>query len=770
MSASTPKLPQSIHPSNEGARIMALRRYEILDTPPDDAFDAITQVVASVLDVPIAIVSLVDTDRIWFKSHHGIDVQQIGRDPGLCASVILNDAPLVLPDARLNPYTVANPLVAGDMGLRFYAGVPLVTHDGFRIGSLCAVDLRPREITQKQLEILRNMGDVVMDQMELRIASRKVHQLNQDLARAKERIEVAVETANVGIWEMEPETGTFIWDEQMHKLYGLRPGEFGGSSAQWLSMLHPEDARLQREAWIHALQKGQTFRGDFRISHPSGKWRWVRSLGRVVPNPCGNGEEALWQTRDFLQKLDSGDPAPRPVLGIHAVGCNWDITEEHEAAEALRESKRAAEAAERAKAEFLAVMSHEIRTPMNAVLGFAELLGATTLQPHQRELLQTVISSGQALLRIIDDTLDFSRIEAGQMPLEHNPFSPGHVVRDVCTLMTPRARQKNISLTWKMEGGAMPNHHAMFLGDAGRLRQVLLNLVSNALKFTEHGEVAIHMQHRGTVPPPATVEAVPAGAQAPAQPPTGADLLEFRVTDTGLGMTPAQLECIFQPFAQADASIARRFGGSGLGLSISHRLVRLMGGSMTATSTPGKGSQFTFTLPLEPMLHPPQPTDAEKAGRPGTREFATQHPQRILVVDDDAINRKLARLFLMNLGYHALVAANGAEALEIYRTDSPDTLLVDEQMPGMSGAELAAAIRRLEEEAGTPRRTYISALTASTQPETREACIAAGMDDFLTKPLRAAGLTETLTKASAHRQKQTGSSPSAAQSAPMYSI
>ena len=719
----------SIIPSNEAARIAALRRYEILDTPPDGTFDSITKVVANLLNVPIAIVSLVDTDRIWFKSHHGIEATEIGRDPGLCASVILHDAPRILKDARLDPHTMTNPLVTGAMGLRFYVGIPLVTHDNFRLGSLCAVDLEPRDITPLELDTLKNLARVVMDQMELRLGARRVHGLNKDLISAKERIQIAVETARIGIWELDPVTNKFLWDDQMHALYGLQPGDFGGSSAQWLSMLHPEDAARSSKEWLQCMKLGITYRGDFRISHPSGKWRYIRSLGRMV--------------------TVAGSDA------VRAVGSNWDITEEYEAAEALHKSKVAAERAERAKAEFLAVMSHEIRTPMNGVLGFAELLGATQLLPHQRELLQTVISSGQALLRIIDDTLDFSRIEAGQMPLEHNAFAPAVVIRDVCTLLNPRARQKGVTLHWKSDCATLP---PQLLGDAGRLRQVLLNLVSNAIKFTEHGEVVIEMLHRGVTAPgdPELSEDVPVGAH----------LLEFRITDSGLGMSPAQLECIFQPFAQADASIARRFGGSGLGLSISHRLVKLMGGSMSATSTPGKGSRFTFMLPMEaaPIVLAPDPALAVSRT---TKEFAVQHPLRILVVDDDAINRKLAKLFLTNLGYHALLAANGSEALDIFHTEHPDTLLVDEQMPGMSGPELARAIRKIEEAQNTPHRSFISALTANAMGDAREAAIAAGMDDFLTKPLRTHGLCDTLAKASAHKMKQANQSAPASQ---MYII
>jgi CheY-like chemotaxis protein len=409
---------------------------------------------------------------------------------------------------------------------------------------------------------------------------------------------------------------------------------------------------------------------------------------------------------------------------------NWDITAEQEAEDALTMAKESAEAAEKSKSEFLAIMSHELRTPMNGVLGFAELLSRTELQPKQESFVEAITLSGDALVRIIDDILDFSRIEAGQMPIENAPFSLVAVIHEVCELLSARNKRQNVEL--KSEISARTP--ARVIGDAWRLRQVLINLAGNALKFTSEGEVWIRVDSEGKN-----------GATK------GMDI-QFSVTDTGQGMSSDALERIFKPFTQADASIARRYGGSGLGLAISEKLVNLMGGTLRGTSRLGEGSEFDFTLSLQPALS--EIEDEPIPRKVFARDFAVEHPLSILIADDDPLNRKLAQLFLQDLGYQPATATNGLEAIELFLAQKPDLVLIDEQMPGLSGLEVATRIREIEASNSMPNenRCYISAVTASALPSTQKQCFSVGMDDYMTKPLATETLAGVLSKASDRRK------------------
>jgi signal transduction histidine kinase/CheY-like chemotaxis protein/HPt (histidine-containing phosphotransfer) domain-containing protein len=394
----------------------------------------------------------------------------------------------------------------------------------------------------------------------------------------------------------------------------------------------------------------------------------------------------------------------------------------------LRERTQELAQASRAKSQFVANMSHEIRTPMNGVIGMASLLQSTALSHEQRDYVDTIGSSGRALLRIIDDILDFSKIESGHLALESVDLVPRQLVAEVIRLFAPLAKAKGIDLAATVEDGVA---HVL-RGDPGRLRQALVNLVGNAVKFTEQGQVTVRVR----------IEAEPPGAQ----------VLRFAVRDTGIGIAPDALGRLFQPFAQADGSTTRRYGGTGLGLVISKRLVELMGGQLGVMSEPGEGSVFWFTARLErsaltappvspvPREAPPPEVAAADAPVPSPGPASPAAPPavpvtpsrgRLLVAEDNLVNQKVAARILERMGFEVDVAGTGDEAVAAARRQTYAAILMDGQMPHTDGFEATRIIRARE---GT-RHTPIIALTASAMTGDRERCLAAGMDDYVPKPI-----------------------------------
>lgn len=369
-----------------------------------------------------------------------------------------------------------------------------------------------------------------------------------------------------------------------------------------------------------------------------------------------------------------------------------------------------------AKSQFLANVSHEIRTPMNGIIGMARLLQETPLGREQREYAEIIMSSARALLRIIDDILDSAKIEAGEFGLDAVDFDLRKVVDDVVRLLEPEADEKRLTLSATVDPLVAP----LVRGDPGRVRQALVNLVGNAVKFTEKGAVTI------------LVEAVEDKAEG--------HVVRFEVRDTGIGIAPDALKRLFRPFSQADSSTTRRFGGTGLGLAISRRLVELMGGTMEVTSEVGVGSTFSFTVTFEQA----------DPGRPAAAAPATAFPAaasarrgRILVAEDNVVNQKVTVRMLERLGFAADVAESGEEALASVRRHRYDAILMDGQMPGMDGFEATAHIRGFE---GPVRHTPIVALTASAMRGDRERCLAAGMDDYIPKPFTPEQLESVLAR------------------------
>jgi PAS domain S-box-containing protein len=531
-----------------------------------------------------------------------------------------------------------------------------------------------------------------------------------EMTHLVERISLAAKTAHIGIWEHDFTTGELIWDDAMLALHDIKRSEFTGDPAIWHRFIHPED-RLIADRLSLALAQGQNeFDIEYRIRLASGNVRYIRNCGRITRNAQGGM--------------------------LRSYGVNYDVTAERVSMIALLESEeslrrtnsslqatieeanrlaRAAEAANQAKSAFLATISHEIRTPLNGVIGMTNILADTPLTGEQRDYLRTIKLSGETLLTLINDTLDYSKIEAGRVELEHQPFDVIACVAEAADLLAPRAAEKGLGFNRHIDPDVPP----MIVGDTTRLRQILVNLLGNAVKFTDHGSVAIEVSATKITPQDCT--------------------LHFCVRDSGIGIPSDKQAFLFQRFFQVDSSITRTHGGTGLGLAISKGLAELMGGSLGVESTPGAGSVFTLTLPVTISNVPVKPADRENHDRPGDTM-----PLTILMAEDNIVNQHVVRLTLKRLGYTLEIVSDGLEALAALERRDFDVIFMDVQMPNMDGLTATARIRS---RVGTKERPWIIALTAGAFKEDRLHAMEAGMNDFLSKPLHIDLLKDALARA-----------------------
>ncbi len=644
-----------------------VRSFGLLNQPRAPQHDEIASLASELAGTRWSVVTLVGGERNWFSGAVNYADADGCRWTSFCTHVVANpDTVLWVSDALEDFRFARNPNVMGDPHIRFYAGAPIVVN-GLAIGAVGVFDTEPRALEPALATSLSRLSRIVAEDLAAR------HQ-----AEARQKALLASADALV-----QCNDRGFItdWSEGAERLFGFPAAEALGSN---IDIIVPD---------------------AFKADHRRGLERWRANGGgregqKLELVACrkdgGSIDIELWMSVAHQH-------------GVPHIHANIrDISERKAQAAELRLASAQAKAANEAKSVFLANMSHELRTPLNGVIAVADLLARTEQSGYQRELTTLIRGSSDQLGKLIGDILDLARIESGELDLSDVPMTISEIIDSVLALSSLAAQEKGLTLSAELD----PDIDGQVMGDPLRLKQVLTNLVANAVKFTEHGSVRLHVSRV-------------------------ADDHRFEVHDTGLGFDETQREVIFGRFHQADGTITRRFGGTGLGLSISRELVAGMGGDLDCRGAPGKGAAFWFTIPLRGAGSSPE---VETAG-----ETSGSSLRRVLVVDDNATNRRVAELILQTIGIEVDCVEDGDQAVEAFLAAPYDAILMDMMMPVMDGIAATGAIRTLEAKQGRVR-TPVIMLTANTLPQHIEACHEAGADLHLSKPVSAAGLFEALDK------------------------
>ena len=510
------------------------------------------------------------------------------------------------------------------------------------------------------------------------------HELSATLRSSddnKKRLAFAVESAVDGFFEIDRVANTITPSNAVGRLLGhhLAPMHI----TRMYDLFHPDDRPIGVEHF-EKLVRGEIeeWNQELRVRAQNGDYFWMLQRARVLS----------WQD----------DGTAKSIIGTLIDTSRWKTLEAE-----LRAAKESAELSNQSKSEFLANMSHEIRTPLNGILGMAQSLENDQLPPAQREKVEIILDSGKTLMAVLNDVLDLSKIEAGKLEISRVDLDFVKAVGRVRRLFLPQAAEKGL----KIEFNCTADFPCWLHCDPVRVAQCISNLVSNAIKFTESGTVTINLS---------------------AEEQKDGYLISVDVSDTGIGMSPEVTEKLFSAFTQADGSTSRRFGGTGLGLAIVRQLARLMGGEVTVASEEAKGSRFTFTFRAAPALSHEESRDAAEPVWPGARDDRPLRHGRILLADDNLVNRQVIKMLLSTLGVTITEVTNGREALEKLATESFDLVLLDIHMPVMDGHQAIAAIRASPESwSAIP----VIALTADAMRGDREKYLALGMNDYLSKPV-----------------------------------
>ena len=667
-------------PENETERLAALKSYAVLDTQPEEEFDTITGLAAKISDCPIAYVSLIDANRQWFKSKVGISAQETPRKLSICQYTIMRDDLYEIPDLTKDSLFSENPQVKGKPNIRFYAGVPLIDAGGFHIGSLCVIDTKPKSLTAEQKDVLKLLARSVITQLDLRKQNKELEESRKVLQSFFDLSLDLMCIANVN--------GYFIRvSAAFSAVLGYTENELLGSP--FFNLIHPDDIQITQSE-VNKLSKGElTIQFENRFRKTDGSYVWL-----------------------------SWNAAPDTLSG-NLYACARDITEQKLSEELneknliLQKEKEIAERSSKLKEQFLANMSHEMRTPLNAIIGLSNLL-LNNMKPDGKELeyVQSINVNSKNLFKLVNKILDYAKIESGKMEVNIVDFDLKETIVDIESSVKLAAIQKglNISIT------TAPEIPMGVTGDPEKLTQVLINLLSNSIKFTSEGDVALH------------VELVAKDAFAA--------VVKFIVSDTGCGIPKDKIDEIFHPFRQVNNSFTRTIGGTGLGLTITKKLIELMGGDINVISDEGVGSEFYFSLKFP--LHDNATLNA--GDHASQDKIAASEGLRILLVEDNPFNQMVAvdTLKDWSSSLQVDVADNGKIAIEQLMHNVYDLILMDIQMPEMDGHTTTKMIRN--ELPPEVRGIPIIAMTAHASVNEIESCINEGMNDYISKPFESRDL------------------------------
>ena len=808
--------------ASEAERLRALASYELLDTPPEPEFDQLTALAADVFQVPIAMVSLVDHDRVWHKSMCGFGLVETPRAGAFCARTILARQPLVVPDATLDERFADSLLVAGESRVRFYAGAPLTTRAGLNIGAFCVMDKVPRAFGQTEVTRLSRLTAVVMAAIEARLSERRLRHemtLNTQTSQALRDVEarhrrIADNTPGMVYQLVRRADGSAdftVVSKGCREIQELDPEALLRDADEYFKLIHPEDEPARQRMIAEALGTMKPVRWEGRHLLASGQTRWLQMS--TQPERAATGD-VFWngvildvterkRTEERLRMLESSvdnatdaivitealpldEPGPRityvnrafmamsgyaeaEVLGrsprmfqgprsdpatrqfvraalerfepvqvellnyrkdggefwvelnivpvcdglgrwTHWVSIQRDTTERRAAQQVLEAARDEAQRANLAKSEFLSRMSHELRTPLNAILGFGELLDLQAQTDRQRENVAHILKGGQHLLNLINEVLDIARIESGKIELTLESIPVAKVFNEAAALIQPLAARRNVHVG-RCAGQACDG---AVQADRQRLNQVVLNLLSNAVKYNRPG---------GTV-----------GVSC--EPAARAGWLRLSVSDTGPGIAPADLGKLFTPFERLGAERSNA-EGTGIGLALSKRLVEAMGGTIGVDSAVGRGSTFYVELPASVASS----SAAGPAGEPAADGADAARPT-VLYIEDNPSNYALVEqvLELERPAIRLLGAMLGQLGLDMAREHRPDLILLDLQLPDISGDEV---LRQLQADPRTHDIPIVMVSADATVEQPRR-LLELGARAYLTKPLKITALVQTV--------------------------
>jgi PAS domain S-box-containing protein len=650
-----------------------------------EELDTVAQLIAYVCQTPMAMVNFLHQNQQVTRGQYGIAHHVPAHQCIFCQHTTRQSAVFEIEDTALDKRFATSAQTLYEQPIRFYAGAPLLAPDGTAIGALCVVDTKPRKLSAEQKSILKILADAVMLNMQLNFKKQELEKEKTRLQASEIRYRSLYELSQGLIGEHDLDGN--ILSANMASARSLETTIEALIGKNMRTLLAPHSNDLFDEYLSELREKGR-----------------AEGLMHVLTS---SGQSRYWMYNNIYIR-DTEKP--------YVLCSSQDVTELVLTKKELKRAQKLSEQSMAVKQQFLASVTHEIRTPMNAIVGFGKLLQRTEISEKQKKYLDAINTSGENLLLIVNDLLDSAKIEAGKMTFEKIPFSLQDVLSSVLTILHYKASEKDIILSAKTDPDVPP----YLTGDPTRLNQILTNLAGNAVKFTEKGTVEIHISQKESD--------------------TSGILLQIQVSDTGIGIEPDKLPFIFDSFSQAGYDTTRKYGGTGLGLTIVRQLTELQGGTIEVVSPPGKGTTFTVMLPYTIATEVPTLLSQKDENADTLR----LHQVRILLAEDNHLNHLLLGYIMSEWGAEMSIAENGQKAIDMLRTNTYDLILMDVHMPDMDGYEACHYIRH---QMPSPLCLIpIIAITANASDEERKKCMDAGMDDFIAKPFQSGDLYQKIAK------------------------